>query len=271
MCKHLVGHDYVRPDRLHQFVLGYNAVGVPVKFVRRDGMLPLLVPEPVTEQLSGIEELRSFFGNLSQGHFALVVAWLVSCFRDTGVYPVLMVHGESGSGKTILTKLLMDLIDPRDEKALSIPKDDRALIVFAKQTFLIGFENISHIPTWFSDALCRLASGDSFVAVKLYTDDELAIHKAKRPVIVNGIPRLAEREDLANRTFTISLPPMTGDRVDRTGIASTVAGCPAAHLGRASRRRLLRAAQCRWRHAAGRTARCRRPQMGCGCRAEFRL
>jgi hypothetical protein len=79
----------------------------------------------------------------------------------------IMVHGESGSGKTILTKLLMDLIDPRDEKALSIPKDDRALIVFAKQTFLIGFENISHIPTWFSDALCRLASGDSFVAVKL--------------------------------------------------------------------------------------------------------
>jgi putative DNA primase/helicase len=186
---------------------------VPVKFVRRDGMLRLPVPEPVTEQQSGIEELRSFFGNLSQAHFALVVAWVVSCFRDTGVYPVLMIHGESGSGKTILTKLLMDLIDPRDEKALSIPKDDRALIVFAKQTYLIGFENVSVIPAWFSDALCRLASGDSFVAVKLYTDDELAIHKAKRPVILNGIPRLAEREDLASRTFTVSLPPMTGDRL----------------------------------------------------------
>jgi putative DNA primase/helicase len=185
----------------------------PVMFVRRDGMLPLPAPEPLTEQFSGIEELRSFLGSLSQAHFALVVAWLLSCLRDTGVFPVLMIHGESGSGKTILTKLLMDLIDPRAEKALSIPKDDRALIVFAKQTFLIGFENISVIPAWFSDALCRLASGDSFVAVKLYTDDELAIHKAKRPVIVNGIPRLAEREDLAGRTFTISLPPMTVDRL----------------------------------------------------------
>jgi putative DNA primase/helicase len=185
----------------------------PIKFIRRDGMLPLPIPEPVIEQQSGIEELRSFFGNLSQAHFALVVAWLVSCLRDTGVFPVLMVHGESGSGKTVLTKLLMDLIDPRDEKALSIPKDDRALIVFAKQTFLIGFENISVIPAWFSDALCRLASGDSFVAVKLYTDDELAIHKAKRSVIVNGIPRLAEREDLASRTFVISLPPMAADRL----------------------------------------------------------
>jgi putative DNA primase/helicase len=186
---------------------------LPVKFVRRDGMLPLPHPEPVTEQCSGIEELRSFFGNLSQAHFALVVGWLMSCLRDTGVYPVLMVHGESGSGKTVLTKLLMDLVDPRDEKALSIPKDDRALIVFAKQSYLIGFENISVIPAWFSDALCRLASGDSFVAVKLYTDDELAVHKAKRPIILNGIPRLAEREDLASRTFAVSLPPMTADRV----------------------------------------------------------
>jgi len=186
---------------------------VPVKFVRRDGMLPLPIPERVTEQLSGIEELRSFFGNLSQAHFALVVAWLVSCLRDTGVYPVLMIHGESGSGKSLLTRLLMDLIDPRAEKALSIPKDDRALIVFAKQTFLLGYENISHIPAWFSDALCRTASGDSFAAVKLYTDDELAIHRAKRPVVLNGIPRLAEREDLASRTFAVKLPPFIDGRL----------------------------------------------------------
>jgi putative DNA primase/helicase len=185
----------------------------PVKFVRREGMLPLPTPEHVTEQTSGIEELRGFFGNLSHQHFALVIAWLMSCLRDTGVFPVLMVHGESGSGKTMLTRLVMDLIDPRDEKALSIPKDDRALIVFAKQTWLIGFENVSHIPAWFSDALCRLASGDAFVAVKLYTDDELAIHKAKRPVIANGIPRLAEREDLASRTLSINLPPFTSDRL----------------------------------------------------------
>jgi putative DNA primase/helicase len=185
----------------------------PVKFVRRDGMLSLPIPEIVTEQQSGIEELRGFLGNLSQEHFILVVGWLMNCLKDTGTFPVLMVHGESGSGKTMLTRLLMDLIDPRDEKATSAPKDDRALIVLAKQTWLIGFENISHIPGWLSDALCRLASGDSFVAVKLYTDDELAVHKAKRPIIVNGIPRLAEREDLASRVFSISLPPFTTNRL----------------------------------------------------------
>src|SRR5262245_44872926 len=55
---------------------GWTIVDVaPVKFVRRDGMLPLPVPEIVTEQPSGIEELRGFVGNLSQEHFILVVAW----------------------------------------------------------------------------------------------------------------------------------------------------------------------------------------------------
>src|SRR6202030_4048966 len=116
---------------------------------------------------------------------------------------ILMVEGESGSGKSVLTRLLTDLIDPREDRPLSIPKDDRALIVFAKQTWLIGFENVSYIPSWFSDALCRLASGDSYVAVKLYTDDDLALHKAKRPSIINGITRLAEREDLASRVLSI--------------------------------------------------------------------
>ncbi len=43
--------------------------------------------------------------------------------------------------------MLMELIDPRDDKPLSMPKDDRTLIVFAKQSLLIGFENISHIPS----------------------------------------------------------------------------------------------------------------------------
>jgi putative DNA primase/helicase len=190
----------------------------PVKFLRRDGMLPLPIPQPVTEQLSGVAELRQFFGNLSQEHFILVIVWLMSCFKDTGCFPILMAHGESGSGKSLLTRLLMDLVDPRDERALSVPKDDRALIVYAKQTWLIGFENLSHIAPWLSDALCRLASGDSFTAVKLYSDDELAIHKAKRPCIVNGIPRLAEREDLASRVLSVTLSPFTDDRLTESEV-----------------------------------------------------
>jgi hypothetical protein len=182
---------------------------VPVKFVRRDGMLPLPTPERVTEQQSGVVELRCFFGNLNQAHFALVAAWLMSCFRDTGAYPVLMIHAsQAGTGKTFLTKLLMGLIDPRFDGPQSAPDDGVNLIAFAKQTHVIGFDNVSYVPNWFSDALCRLSTGDSLSRVKKYTDDEIVNHKAKRPVIMNGIPQLGEAGDLASRAFSVSLTPM---------------------------------------------------------------
>jgi hypothetical protein len=189
-------HDWGVVDRL------------PVKFVRRDGMLPLPMPERVTERQSGIEELRSFFGNLSQPHFALVVAWLMSCFRDTGAYPILMIHALSASGKTFLTKLLTDLIDPTVDALQRIPDDELDLIARATQAHVVGFDNVSHISNRQSDALCRIATGESFSKIKKYTDEERVIYTAKRPILLNGIPRLSERGDLANRTFLVSLQPL---------------------------------------------------------------
>jgi hypothetical protein len=28
MCEHMVGHNHIRPDRLHQFFLGYSPVSI---------------------------------------------------------------------------------------------------------------------------------------------------------------------------------------------------------------------------------------------------
>jgi hypothetical protein len=36
----------------------------------------------------------------------------------------------------------------------------------------LAFDNLSGLPAWLSDALCRLASGGSFAVRQLYTDDD---------------------------------------------------------------------------------------------------
>jgi hypothetical protein len=41
-----------------------------------------------------------------------VVAWLLATLRAGGPYPVLAISGEQGSAKTVLSKLLKDLVDP---------------------------------------------------------------------------------------------------------------------------------------------------------------
>jgi hypothetical protein len=180
----------------------------PVKFIRRPGMLPLPIPERVTEQLSGIAGLRSLFPNLSQTDFALCVTWLMSCTRDTGMFPILIINGMAGSGKSSLTKMLVSLIDPKVDDVLRPPKDERDVFSAAGQSWLIAYENVSRIPAWLSNALCSIATGAAYSKTKFYRDFDHGYVRAKRPVVINAIPDLVEAEDLASRAFILNLPPL---------------------------------------------------------------
>jgi hypothetical protein len=53
--------------------------------------------------------------------------------------------------------------------------------------YLLAFDNLSGLPPWLSDALCRLATGGSFAVRQLYTDDEEVLFEASRPILLNGI------------------------------------------------------------------------------------
>lgn len=174
----------------------------PVKFLRSPHMRPL--PEPEAGHL--IEELREFVPVATDDDFKLVVAWLVAALRGRGPYPVLVVNGEQGSGKSGLTRLLRLLVDPNEALIRSCPRDDRDLIVSAVNTHVLAFDNLSRVAPWLSDALCRIATGSGFATRKLHTDREEEVFAAARPVMLNGIPNLADRSDLADRAITLQLP-----------------------------------------------------------------
>jgi hypothetical protein len=70
---------------------------VPVKFKRSPSMRALPAPEGGCL----IEELRRLLVNVkSDDDFLLVVAWLVAAFRPQGPFPIMVVNGEAGSGKS---------------------------------------------------------------------------------------------------------------------------------------------------------------------------
>jgi putative DNA primase/helicase len=69
----------------------------------------------------------------------------------------------------------------------------------------MSLDNISKLPVWLSDALCRLATGGALATQELYTDDSEKIFDSKRPIILKGIDELAERDDLADRALVVSL------------------------------------------------------------------
>jgi hypothetical protein len=181
---------------------GWQVIGCPpVRFRRSPGMLPL----PAPQRGGSIEDLWPFLNLSSQNDFVLVAAWLRAALRPGGPYPLLAISGEQGSAKTVLSKLLRALIDPNVASVRALPREERELMIAANNGHLLAFDNLSGLPAWLSDALCRLASGGSFAVRQLYTDDEEVLFKAARPTLLNGIEDVIRQSDLADRTIFVAL------------------------------------------------------------------
>jgi hypothetical protein len=148
-----------------------------------------------------IEALAPFFNLASDNDFVLVVAWLLGALRAGGPYPVLALAGEQGSAKTVLSKLLRALVDPSVAPVRALPRDD-------SHSHVLAFDNLSGLPPWLSDTLCRLTSGGAFSTRRLVTDQDEILFVAARPIILNGIEDTFTRPDLADRAILLMLAPI---------------------------------------------------------------
>ncbi|MFC1491021.1 hypothetical protein ACFLQ0_00320 [Nitrospinota bacterium] len=173
-----------------------------VKFRRAPGMLPL--PRP--ERGGNIDDLKQLLNLKESSDFKLIVGWLLAALRPQGPYPVLALYGEQGSGKSTMSRILRMLIDPNLAPIRSTPSNERDLIISALNSWILSFDNLSRIPNWLSDSLCRLSTGGGFSTRKLYADSEETLFQVQRPVILNGIEEIIIRADLLDRSLLIQLP-----------------------------------------------------------------
>ncbi len=155
----------------------------PVRFRRAAGMQPLAVPAPG----GSIEALRAFLNVQSDQDFVLVVAWALTVLRNKGPYPALVLSGEQGSAKSTFSAILRSLLDPNTAPLRALPREDRDLFIAASNGHVLAFNNVSGLPAWISDTLCRLTTGGGFAVRQLYNDQDEVLFDAARPVILNGI------------------------------------------------------------------------------------
>lgn len=174
----------------------------PVKFRRARGMLSL----PMPKTGGSIADLRPFL-NVDDDGWTLGVSWLLAALNPNGPYPVLCFLAGEGRGKSTQTRMLRAFVDPAIAALRGAPQDERELAVAAYNSWALSFDNISYLPGWFSDALCRLSTGGGFSTRELYSDAEQVLFDQKRPVIVGGIVEVISRPDLLDRTLLITLPP----------------------------------------------------------------
>ena len=73
----------------------------PVRFLRPDTQLAL----PIPESKGHIDDLRALL-NVDENAWVLILAWLLFSFYPKYPHPVLILHGEQGSGKSSTAQFL---------------------------------------------------------------------------------------------------------------------------------------------------------------------
>ncbi len=180
----------------------------PVRFRRAAGMKAL----PMPLRGGSVEMLRLFLNVKTDAEFVLVVAWVLAALRNRGPYPVIALSGEQGSAKSTFSAILRALLDPNTAPLRALPREDRDLFIAASNGHVLAFDNVSGLPAWISDTLCRLATGGGFAVRQLYTDQDEVLFDAARPVILNGIEDIVTRPDLADRAVFLTLEPIPEER-----------------------------------------------------------
>lgn len=146
------------------------------------------------------------FTNLKDDAQALLLlAYVIACFIPDIPHPIPQLHGEQGSAKSTLFRLIRSLIDPSEVAVLSFPSDISELIQKISHHWVAYFDNVSHLSDWISDILCRASTGEGFTKRELYSDDDDVIYSFRRCVGLNGVNIAAMKPDLLDRVLLFDL------------------------------------------------------------------
>jgi hypothetical protein len=189
----------------------WRVIDRPPKYFRRTSAMKAL-PEPVRGgDLDA--DLESLLG-LSGATLTAVKGFLVHQFQPLGARLHLAFKAEGGSGKTIRAFIIRSILDPNIAPFRPLVDNEQQMIITARNSQAVIFDNISHITADQSDMLCRLSTGAGFGARQLYTNLEEITVALKRSAILTGISNIVKREDLAQRTVFIELPPIAMYRTE---------------------------------------------------------
>lgn len=181
--------------------------GSETLFYRTPMTGPLAMPAA-----SGNLDLLYLYLNLSPSDRVLLIAWLSYVLAHpklTGVaFPLLMLIGGQGCGKTFLCRLIQSLCDPSNVGVQTFPATEQELAISVQLAHVTVYDNVRFIRPSLADALCRVASGGALVKRRLFTDSDTVTLSLHGAVVLNGIHAFIDQPDLAQRCLPLTLLPL---------------------------------------------------------------
>jgi hypothetical protein len=177
---------------------GWSIEYAPIMFTRYKGQQPQVYPsrEYSPDVFDRFMDLMNIKG---EDERLLVKGYIVSLFYPDIPKPISIVIAEHGSAKTTEHELQKKLVDPSSTETLTFPRDINELVQKLSHNYVAYFDNVSKLPDWVSDQLCRASTGSGYSKRELYSDDEDVIYNFIRCTGINGINIAGLRQDLLDR------------------------------------------------------------------------
>ncbi|MFJ1786738.1 ATP-binding protein [Streptomyces anulatus] len=180
----------------------------PVLFRRSGAMAPMPVPVRTPDGLARFHSML----NMDESAFRQMAAWMAAAWLPDIPHPILTCKGEQGTGKSMTAQMAINLIDPSPAARRSQPRDEKAWSRQAFTSWALCLDNISTIPRWLSDTLCKAVTGDGVVDRALFTDDDVVVLSYRRVLAMTTIDAGALAGDLAERVLMVELQLIDGNR-----------------------------------------------------------
>ncbi len=177
----------------------------PILFRRHSHQRPH--PEPVRG--GDLRDLLRFVNLRDPSQELLLLVYVVCCFVPDVPHPIPVLHGPQGAAKTTLFRMVRRLVDPSAVEVLSFPRDPAELVQQLSHHWSPYYDNVTEMPGWISDALCRAVTGEGFSKRELYSDDEDIVYQFRRCIGLNGVNVAARKPDLLDRSILFALEPIT--------------------------------------------------------------
>lgn len=202
----------------------------PILFKRFSHQKPLTTPLPGGDPWRLLDFINLDKKDMDTRLTLLCAA--ISCLIPSIPHPIIVTYGIQGSGKTWLFRLIRSIVDPSIMEVLTLPRNERERVQQLDHHWCAFYDNVTKLPPWMSDTLCRAATGGGFSKRELYTDDSDITYSFKRCVGLNGINIAAQRGDLLDRSLLIGLQdiPRTKRRTEKQLLAE-FEECKAEILG----------------------------------------
>ena len=181
-----------------------------VMFRRQTNQLQQVYPSREYEK-NIFDKFINLLNIKKEDHKLLLKCYIIALLVPDIPKAILMLHGEPNSAKTTLLELIKMLIDPSSTRTLSCRKDNAEMAQQLDHNYLSYYDNLSYIPEWLSDTLCRASTGDSFSKRTLFTNDDDTFFSYIRNVGFSGVNLAATKSDLLRRGLIIELERIQAD------------------------------------------------------------